>query len=87
MTLAGANHGHIRQLDGEALRLAAHYNESPEVVALPTGLCRYSTVVSLDRAFRERGRPIQSVATAGRAGFQPFVVEGGGPEPLSSCRC
>ena len=37
VTLAGANHGHIRQLDGEFLRLAAHYNESPEVIVWLTG--------------------------------------------------
>ena len=30
--LAGAKQGHIRQYDGEFLRLAAHYNETPEVV-------------------------------------------------------
>ena len=28
--LAGAKQGHIRESDGEFLRLVAHYNESPE---------------------------------------------------------
>ena len=32
--LAGAKQGHIRQSDGEFLRVVAHYNESPERVAL-----------------------------------------------------
>jgi GAF domain-containing protein/anti-sigma regulatory factor (Ser/Thr protein kinase) len=31
--LAGAKQGHIRQYDGEFLRLVAHYNETPEVIA------------------------------------------------------
>jgi transcriptional regulator with GAF, ATPase, and Fis domain len=30
VTLAGAKQGHIRRLDGEFLRVVAHYNESPE---------------------------------------------------------
>src|SRR5262249_33974823 len=32
VTLAGAKQGHIRRLDGEVLRVVAHYNESPEQV-------------------------------------------------------
>lgn len=31
--LAGAKHGHIRQLDGEFLRVVAHYGETPEQIA------------------------------------------------------
>ena len=31
--LAGAKKGHIRQLDGELLRLVAHYGENPEMIA------------------------------------------------------
>ena len=34
VTLAGAKQGHIRQLDGELLRVVTHYNESPEQIAL-----------------------------------------------------
>ena len=67
VTLAGANHGHIRQLDGEILRLAAHYNESPEVVAVL--LASVDVQQSLaGRAFRE-GRPLQMVATQEEPGF------------------
>src|SRR5262245_16400425 len=32
--LAGAKQGHIRQSDGEFLRVVAHYNESPERIAV-----------------------------------------------------
>ena len=61
VTLAGATRGHIRQLDGEVLRLAAHYNESAEVIALlQTTPVRVSQSLA-GRAFRE-GKPIQSVA-------------------------
>jgi GAF domain-containing protein len=61
VTLAGANHGHIRQLDGEVLRLSAHYNESPEVIALlEVNPVRVSQSLA-GRAFRE-GKPIQTVA-------------------------
>ena len=60
VTLAGANHGHIRQLDGEFLRLAAHYNESPEQVAtIQATPVRVSQSLA-GRAFLE-GRPIQSL--------------------------
>ena len=34
MTLVCAKQGHIHQLDGELLRAMAHYNESPEQIAL-----------------------------------------------------
>ena len=32
--LSGATQGHIRQLDGEFLRVVAHYNENPEKIAV-----------------------------------------------------
>src|SRR5206468_12754691 len=32
--LSGAKQGHIRQVDGEFLRVVAHYNESPERIAV-----------------------------------------------------
>ena len=32
--LSGAKQGHIRQSDGEFLRVVAHYNESPERIAI-----------------------------------------------------
>ena len=62
MTLAGANHGHIRQLDGEILRLAAHYNESPEFVAYSASNTVLVSQSLAGRAFRE-GKPIQHIAT------------------------
>jgi two-component system, NtrC family, sensor kinase len=68
VTLAGANHGHIRQLDGEVLRLTAHYNESAEVIALlRTTPVRVSQSLA-GRAFRE-GKPIQSVASQEEPGL------------------
>ena len=68
VTLAGANHGHIRQLDGEVLRLAAHYNENPQVIAI-----LQATPISVShslagRAFHE-GKPIQSVASQEEPGL------------------
>ena len=56
--LAGAKQGHIRQSDGEFLRVVAHYNESPERIAV-----LQSTPLPLDpnipgaRAFLDR-KPI-----------------------------
>ena len=56
--LAGAKHGHIRQLDGELLRVVTHYNESPESIAL-----LQATPVSLSRSLAGRaffeGTPLQ----------------------------
>lgn len=58
VTLAGAKHGHIRRLDGEFLRVVAHYNESPESIAL-----LQATPMSLSRSLAGRafleGTPIQ----------------------------
>src|SRR5690348_6128452 len=65
--LAGAKKGHIRQLDGEFLRLVAHYNESPEYVAhLQLTPLRVSQSLA-GRAFLE-GKPIQHVATPDEPG-------------------
>jgi GAF domain-containing protein len=61
VTLAGAKHGHIRQLDGEFLCLVAYYNESPEYIAhLQANPVRVSQSLA-GRAFLE-GRPVQHVA-------------------------
>ena len=68
VTFAGANHGHIRQVDGEVLRLAAHYNESPEDVALLLASVDIHQSLA-GRAFRDEGRPIQSTATQEEPGF------------------
>jgi GAF domain-containing protein len=62
VTLASANHGHIRQLDGEVLRLAAHYNESPEFIAYSASNTVLVSQSLAGRAFRE-GKPIQHIAT------------------------
>ena len=58
MKLSGAKQGHIRQFDGEYLRVVAHYNESPERIAI---LQSYPFLSSPNipgaQAFRER-KPI-----------------------------
>ena len=54
VTLAGAKQGHIRRLDGEFLRVVAHYNESPEQLEhLRANPVRVSESL-LGRAFAER---------------------------------
>ena len=57
--LSGATQGHIRQYDGDMLRVVANYNESPEQVALLRDASRRPVPESLTgRAFLER-RPVQ----------------------------
>ncbi|MBM4262330.1 MAG: GAF domain-containing protein [Deltaproteobacteria bacterium] len=57
VTLAGAKQGHIRQLDGEFLRVVAHYNESPgQLEHLRANPVRVSESL-LGRAFFE-GKPV-----------------------------
>jgi GAF domain-containing protein len=55
VTLAGAKQGHIRQYDGQVLRVVAHYNETAEQIAkfqaTPTRPCLESLT---GRAFLER---------------------------------
>ena len=60
VTLAGAKHGHIRQLDGEFLRVVAHYNESPESVAFLQATPKSVSRSLAGRAFLE-GAPVQSL--------------------------
>jgi two-component system NtrC family sensor kinase len=56
--LSGATQGHIRQYDGDMLRVVSNYNESPEQVALLRDAPRRPVPESLTgRAFLER-RPI-----------------------------
>src|SRR5262249_51342204 len=57
--LAGAKQGHLRQYDGEFLRLAAHYNESPELVVSLTPSRPVPERLN-GRAFLER-KPVQRV--------------------------
>ena len=75
VTLAGAKHGHIRQLDGEFLRLVAHYNESLEYIArLQANPVRVAQSLA-GRAFLE-GKPVQHLA--GRE--EPGPTGWSGPE-------
>ena len=60
MKLAGANRGHIRQYDGEFLRLVAAYGESPEELAVFQAPVRLSAESRSGRAFLER-KPIHDV--------------------------
>ena len=56
--LSGAKQGHIRQSDGEFLRVVAHYNESPERIAiLQSNPLPLSPNIPGAQAFLER-RPI-----------------------------
>ena len=55
VTLAGAKQGHIRQYDGEFLRVVAHYNETAEQVAILQATPTRPGLESLTgRAFLER---------------------------------
>ena len=58
--LAGARRGHIRQYDGEFLRLVAAYGESPEELAVFQVPVRLSAESRSGRAFLER-KPIHDV--------------------------
>ena len=58
--LAGAKRGHIRQYDGEFLRLVASYGESPEQVAVFQAPVRPRVESRSGRAFLER-RPIHDL--------------------------
>ena len=58
--LAGAKRGHIRQYDGEFLRLVASYGESPEQLAVFQAPVRPRAESRSGRAFLER-KPIHDV--------------------------
>jgi len=58
--LAGAKHGHIRQYDGEFLRLVAAYGESPDQLSVFQTPVRPSAESRSGRAFLER-KPIHDV--------------------------
>ncbi|HEU4340668.1 MAG TPA: GAF domain-containing protein, partial [Candidatus Binatia bacterium] len=58
--LAGAKRGHIRQYDGEFLRLVASYGESPEQLAIFQAPVRPSAESRSGRAFLER-KPIHDL--------------------------
>jgi GAF domain-containing protein/anti-sigma regulatory factor (Ser/Thr protein kinase) len=61
VTLAGAKQGHVRQYDGEFLRVVAHHNETPDQIALLRSTPSRPVLESLTgRVFLER-RPIHVV--------------------------
>ena len=77
VTLAGAKHGHIRQLDGEFLRLVAHYNESPEYIArLQANPVRVAQSLA-GRAFLE-GKPVHAPCGQRRSQVPASGVVGAG---------
>ncbi len=72
--LSGASQGHIRQYDGEFLRPVAHYNESPEQIAvLQETLVRPVPEGLTGRAFLER-RPNHVVDLQAEPGAQPNLA-------------
>jgi GAF domain-containing protein len=75
--LAGATKGHIRQLDGEFLRVVAHFNESSEEIVLlqnrPMPLIAQG---STGRAFLER-RPIHVLDAQAEFGPQSLAARQG----------
>src|SRR5262245_7425673 len=65
--LSGATKGHVRQLDGEFLRVVAHYGETPEEVALlQSRPGRVGVQTSTNRAFSEKKAIQIADATAER---------------------
>ena len=68
--LSGATKGHVRQLDGEFLRVVAHYGETAEEVALlqsrPGRVNAIGVQTSTNRAFSERKAIQIADATAER---------------------
>src|SRR5262249_36320438 len=70
VTLADADHGHIRQLDGDVFRLAAHYNENPAQIAVFQATPVRVSQSLAGRALLE-GRPIQSLDAREDPDFGP----------------
>src|SRR5688572_12249054 len=83
--LSGATKGHVRQLDGELLRVVAHYGETAGEVALlqsrPGGVFGVSGT-STSRAFRER-RAIQIADAATERGPSSLAAQRGARTLLS----
>ena len=72
--LAGAKLGHVRQYDGELLRVVAHYGEMPEMVAtLYSNPLRPTPGSPLGRALIERN-PIQVLDAQVEAGPHMFLA-------------
>ena len=82
--LSGATKGHVRQLDGEFLRVVAHYGETPEEVALlqsRPGRVGVQTT-STGRAFSER-KAIQIADATAERGPSSIAAQHGARSLLS----
>ena len=83
--LSGATKGHVRQLDGELLRVVAHYGETAEEVALlrsRPGRVFGVTPTSTNRAFKER-KAIQIADAATERGPSSLAAQRGARTMLS----
>jgi GAF domain-containing protein len=81
--LSGATKGHVRQLDGEFLRVVAHYGETPEEVALlQSRPGRVGVSTSTNRAFSER-KAIQIADAATERGPSSIAAQHGARSMLS----
>jgi GAF domain-containing protein len=78
--LSGATKGHVRQLDGEFLRVVAHYGETAEEVALlqsrPGRVNAIGVQTSTNRAFSER-RAIQIADATAERGPSSLAAQRG----------
>src|SRR5262249_40135511 len=81
--LSGATKGHVRQLDGELLRVVAHYGETAEEVALlQSRPGRVEGLFSTPRAISER-RAIQIADAATERGPSSLAAQRGARTMLS----
>ena len=83
--LSGATKGHVRQLDGELLRVVANYGETAEEVALlrsRPGRVFGVTPTSTNRAFKER-KAIQIADAATERGPSSLAAQRGARTMLS----
>ena len=81
--LSGATKGHVRQLDGELLRVVANYGETAEEVALlQSRPGRVGSLTSTDRAFSGR-RAIQIADAATERGSSSLAARRGARTLLS----
>ena len=81
--LSGATKGHVRQLDGEFLRVVAHYGETPEEVALlQSRPGRVGVQTSTNRAFSER-KAIQIADATAERGPSSIAAQHGARTMLS----
>ena len=84
--LSGATKGHVRQLDGEFLRVVAHYGETAEEVALlqsrPGRVNAIGVQTSTNRAFSER-KAIQIADATAERGPSSIAAQHGARTLLS----